>query len=131
MNSLLIYTAGLVFLIRTFGSGISQKSALGTLIVCSVLTFVGLFWLGGPRLGASPLVAFMAATLFGIGKTYFSPTMMGVAVGATAARRRLADVNRGRRRHALGRYRGAGHGRAVIPPLAGLSTSPMKSPLLR
>ena len=74
----LIYTAGLMFLIRTFGSGVSQKSPLGTLIVCSVLTFIGLFWLGGLRLGASPLVAFMAATLFGIGKTYFSPTMMGV-----------------------------------------------------
>jgi MFS family permease len=74
----LIYTAGLMFLIRTFGSGVSQKSPLGTLIVCSLLTFVGLFWLGGLRPGASPLVAFMAATLFGVGKTYFSPTMMGV-----------------------------------------------------
>jgi len=38
----LIYTAGLMFLIRTFGSGVSQKSPLGTLIVCSVLTFLDL-----------------------------------------------------------------------------------------
>jgi predicted MFS family arabinose efflux permease len=74
----LVYTAGLMFLIRTFGSGVSQKSPLGTLIVCSILTFAGLFWLGGLRLGASPVVAFMAATIFGVGKTYFSPTMMGV-----------------------------------------------------
>ena len=43
----LVYTAGLMFLIRTFGSGVSQKSPIGTLIVCSILTFVGLFWLGG------------------------------------------------------------------------------------
>ena len=68
----------LMFVIRTFGSGVSQKSPLGTLIVCSILTFAGLYWLGGLQPGASAVVAFVAATIFGIGKTYFAPTMMGV-----------------------------------------------------
>jgi len=74
----LVFTAGLMFLIRTFGSGISQQSPLGTLITCSVLSFIGLYWLGSLRPGDSAVVAFMAATIFGVGKTYFSPTLMGV-----------------------------------------------------
>jgi hypothetical protein len=74
----LVYTAGLMFLLRTFGSGIAHKSPLGTLIVCSVLTFAGLYWLGGLRPGDSAVVAFIAATIFGVGKTYFWPTMLGV-----------------------------------------------------
>jgi MFS family permease len=74
----LVYTAGLMFVLRTFGSGIAHNSPLGTLVVCSILTGVGLYWLGGLQPGASPVVAFAAATLFGIGKTYFWPTMLGV-----------------------------------------------------
>ena len=74
----LVYTAGLMFVLRTFGSDIAHNSPLGTLVVCSILTGVGLYWLGGLQPGASPLVAFAAATLFGIGKTYFWPTMLGV-----------------------------------------------------
>jgi MFS family permease len=74
----LVYTAGLMFVLRTFGSGIAHNSPLGTLIVCSILTGVGLYWLGGLQPGTSPIVAFAAATLFGIGKTYFWPTMLGV-----------------------------------------------------
>ena len=75
----LIYTAGLMFLLRTFGSNISQKNPLGTTIVCAVLTFTGLYWLGGLQPGGSALVAFTAATIFGIGKTFFIPTMLGLA----------------------------------------------------
>jgi hypothetical protein len=43
-----------------------------------VLTAVGLFWLGSLQPGASPVVAFAAATVFGVGKTFFWPTMLGV-----------------------------------------------------
>ena len=46
--------------------------------MCSLLTAVGLYWLGGLQPGASPVVAFAAATVFGIGKSYFWPTMLGV-----------------------------------------------------
>jgi len=74
----LVYTAGLMFLLRTFGSDIAHKNPLGTLFVCAILTAIGLYWLGGLQAGASPVIAFAAATVFGIGKTYFWPTMIGV-----------------------------------------------------
>jgi len=74
----LVYTAGLMFLLRTFGSGIAHKNPIGTLFVCSILTGVGLYWLGGLKPGTSAVVAFAAATIFGVGKTYFWPTMLGV-----------------------------------------------------
>jgi MFS family permease len=75
----LVYTAGLMFLLRTFGSGVSQRNPIGTTIVCAVLTFIGLYWLGSLRPGDSALLAFTAATVFGIGKTFFVPTMLGLA----------------------------------------------------
>jgi MFS family permease len=74
----LVYTAGLMFLLRTFGSGIAHKNPMGTLLVCSILTGLGLYWLGSLQPGASAVVAFAAATLFGVGKSYFWPTMLGV-----------------------------------------------------
>lgn len=74
----LVYTAGLMFLLRTFGSGIAHKSPIGTLLVCSALTGIGLYWLGSLQPGASAVVAFTAATVFAVGKTYLWPTMLGV-----------------------------------------------------
>jgi MFS family permease len=74
----LVYTAGLMFLLRFFGSSIAHKAPIQTLVVCSVLTAVGLYWLGSLQPGASPIVAFAAATVFGVGKTFFWPTMLGV-----------------------------------------------------
>ena len=75
----LVYTAGLMFLLRTFASGLSQKNPIGTTIVCAVVTCIGLYWLGSLRPGGSALVAFVAATVFGVGKTFFVPTMLGLA----------------------------------------------------
>jgi MFS family permease len=74
----LVYTAGLMFLLRTFGSGIAHRNPIGMLFMCSILTGLGLYWLGGLQSGTSAFVAFAAATLFGIGKSYFWPTMLGV-----------------------------------------------------
>lgn len=74
----LVYTAGVMFILRTYFAGIAHRSPIGTLVVCSVLSAVGLYWLGSLQPGASPVMAFAAATLFGIGKTYFWPTMLGV-----------------------------------------------------
>ena len=74
----LVYTAGLMFLFRTFGSGVAHRSPVATLFVCSILTGVGLYWLGGLQPGTSAIVAFAAATVFGIGKSYFWPTMLGL-----------------------------------------------------
>jgi hypothetical protein len=67
-----------MFALRAWASGISHKSPLGTLIVSSVLTGVGLYWLGGLGKNSGTLVAVIAATLFGIGKTFLWPTMLGV-----------------------------------------------------
>jgi fucose permease len=75
----LVYTAGLMFLLRTFGGDISQKNPIGTTIGCAVLTCAGLYWLGSLQPGTSALVAFVAATVFGVGKTFFVPTMLGLA----------------------------------------------------
>jgi MFS family permease len=75
----LIYTAGLMFVLRFFFGGVAHRfSPFGVLTVCSILCAVGLYWLGGLSAGTSPAVAFMAATIFGIGKTYYWPTMLGV-----------------------------------------------------
>jgi len=75
----LAYTAGLMFLLRTFGSGLAHRSPIATLLVCAGLAGVGLYWLGGLHAGtASALTAFAAATVFGIGKSFLWPTMLGV-----------------------------------------------------
>jgi MFS family permease len=74
----LVYTAGLMFLLRTLGSGIAHRAPIAALLVCSILTGVGLYWLGGLQPGTSAVVAFAAATVFGIGKSFFWPTMIGV-----------------------------------------------------
>lgn len=74
----LVYTAGLMFVLRTYFAGVAHHSPIGTLVVSAVLAAVGLYWLGGLQPGASPVVAIAAATIFGIGKTYFWPTMLGV-----------------------------------------------------
>jgi MFS family permease len=74
----LVYTAGLVFLLRTFGSGIAHTSPIATLLVCSILAGIGLYWLGSLQPGSGIAIAFAAATVFGVGKAFLWPTMLGV-----------------------------------------------------
>jgi len=74
----LVYTAGLMFVIRVWGSAASHKSPLGTLMVSSALAGVGLYWLGSLDTSTSALVALTAATLFGIGAALLWPTMIGM-----------------------------------------------------
>ena len=74
----LVYTAGLMFVIRMWGSAVSHKSPLGTLMVSSALAGIGLYWLGSLDTSTSAVVALTAATIFGIGKTFLWPTMIGV-----------------------------------------------------
>lgn len=74
----LAYTAGLMFLLRTFGGGIAHRSPIATLLVCSALAGLGLYWLGSLQPGTGAGVAFLAAAVFGIGKTFLWPTMLGV-----------------------------------------------------
>jgi len=74
----LVYTAGLMFVIRTYFAEVAHTSPIGTLLVCSILVAIGLFWLGSLQPGSSAVTAFAAATIFGVGKTYLWPTMLGV-----------------------------------------------------
>jgi hypothetical protein len=74
----LVYTGGLMFVLRIWGASITHKSPIVTLIVSSVLTGIGLYWLGGLTEGASAAAALVAATVFGVGKTFLWPTMLGL-----------------------------------------------------
>ncbi len=72
----LVYTSGIMFVLRFFAGPIVLKiSPLGLLFACSVLAVVGLLWLGNSTTG---MAIFWAATIYGIGKTYFWPTALGV-----------------------------------------------------
>jgi MFS family permease len=74
----LVYTAGLMFVLRQFFADVAVRTFTppGLLAICSVFAVVGLFWLSVAF--GSPAMAFVAATLFGIGKTYYWPTMLGI-----------------------------------------------------
>jgi fucose permease len=72
----LIYTSLIMMILRFFaGPIIKAFSPLGLLATCAFLAIVGLFWLST---ASGLFVIFMAATLYGIGKTFFWPTMLGV-----------------------------------------------------
>jgi len=73
---LLVYTSGIMFVLRFFAGPIVHKiSPLGLLFACAVLAMIGLFWLGNSTVGSA---VFIAATIYGVGKTFFWPTMLGV-----------------------------------------------------
>jgi MFS family permease len=74
----LVYTGGLMFVLRMWGSNVTHKSPVMTMIVGSALSAIGLYWLGGLDAGSSAIAALTAATLFGIGKTFLWPTMIGI-----------------------------------------------------
>ncbi len=71
-----IYITLLMFVLRFFAGPIAHKlSPVGMLFVCSILTAGGLYWLSYATNG---VVVFAAATVFGVGITYYWPTMLGV-----------------------------------------------------
>jgi len=73
---LFVYTSGLMFLLRFFAGPIVERiSPLGLLAVSAAFGAVGLTLLGNAE-GAVMCVA--AATIYGIGKTFLWPTMLGV-----------------------------------------------------
>jgi MFS family permease len=74
----LVYTGGLMFVLRMWGSNVTHKSPIVTMIVSALLSAVGLYWLGALDSNSSAAVALTAATLFGIGKTFLWPTMIGI-----------------------------------------------------
>jgi hypothetical protein len=71
-----IYITLLMFILRFFAGPIVHKlSPVGMLFVCSILTAAGLYWLSFATNG---VIAFAAATIFGLGIAYYWPTMLGV-----------------------------------------------------
>jgi MFS family permease len=74
----LVYTSAIMMVLRFFAGPIVHKfSPVGLLILSSALAVAGLFALskcGNAGLGA----IFAAATLYGFGKTFFWPTMLGI-----------------------------------------------------
>ena len=74
--SVLLYTATIMMLLRFFaGPIIHGLSPLGLLAACSLIAAVGLVSLSAATSGIAILAA---ATIYGVGKTFFWPTMLGV-----------------------------------------------------
>ncbi|HSH10110.1 MAG TPA: MFS transporter [Oceanipulchritudo sp.] len=75
----LVYTSAIMVILRFSAGPIVHKlSPLGLLASCALLASVGLTLLS--RTGdAGVLAIFAAATFYGVGKTFFWPTMLGVA----------------------------------------------------
>lgn len=75
----LVYTSAIMMILRFFaGPIVHSLSPIGLLITSSVMAILGLLALS--KTGSAGLGAiFGAATLYGIGKTFFWPTMLGVA----------------------------------------------------
>ena len=69
---ILVYTAGIMFVLRFFGGPLAHRfSPFGLMAIGAALTAVGLYSLGSVSTMAG---AFAAATIFGVGKTYFWPS---------------------------------------------------------
>jgi hypothetical protein len=73
---LFVYTSGLMFALRFFAGPIVEKiSPLGLLALSAIFGATGLTLLGNAQ-GA--LMCIVAATVYGIGKTFLWPTMLAV-----------------------------------------------------
>src|SRR3954468_4838052 len=73
---LFVYTSLLMFVLRFFAGPIVHKiNPLGLLFISAIFGAVGLYWLGTITTVG---VAFAAATVFALGKTFYWPTMLGV-----------------------------------------------------
>jgi hypothetical protein len=74
----LVYTSAIMMVLRFFaGPIVHSLSPIGLLIISSVLAIAGLFALSKCGNSELPMI-FAAATLYGFGKTFFWPTMLGV-----------------------------------------------------
>jgi MFS family permease len=72
----IIYTSAIMFVLRFFAGPITHRtSPLGLLANCAAIAAAGLLWLASAY---TAMGIMLAATLYGIGKTFFWPTMLGV-----------------------------------------------------
>ncbi len=71
-----VYTSGLMFIMRFFAGPLAHRfSPIGMMTGSAVFSALGLYWLSSVD---NPVMAFVAATVFGVGIAYFWPTMLGV-----------------------------------------------------
>ncbi|MFO1023320.1 MAG: MFS transporter [Planctomycetales bacterium] len=74
---ILVYTSGMMFVLRHFAGPIAHRlSPIGMLTCSAILSAVGLYLLS---FATDAVTAFTYATIFGLGIAYFWPTMLGVA----------------------------------------------------
>lgn len=72
---ILVYTSAIMFVLRFFaGPMIHKVSPLGLLAICSVIAALGLYMLSF----SNGLLILAAATIYGVGKSFFWPTMLGL-----------------------------------------------------
>jgi MFS family permease len=71
----LVYTSAIMLILRFFAGDLVHKlSPLGLLAICALLAAAGLVFLSK----STGMMIFAAATLYGVGKSFFWPTMLGV-----------------------------------------------------
>lgn len=82
---LFIYTSAIMFVLRFFAGPIVERiNPVGLLFASAVLGACGLYWLGSittsdaVAAGTAGTAVFLAATIYGVGKTFLWPTMLGV-----------------------------------------------------
>lgn len=74
--ALFIYASSIMFVLRfTAGPIVERINPLGLLCLSTVLGTTGLYLLGGAQTAA---VAWIAVTIYGVGKTFLWPTMLGI-----------------------------------------------------
>jgi MFS family permease len=72
---ILVFTSAIMMILRFFAGPIVHKlSPLGLLATCSAIAMAGLIFLSK----ATGITILVAATMYGIGKTFFWPTMLGI-----------------------------------------------------
>jgi MFS family permease len=74
---ILVYTSFIMFVMRFFAGPIVHRiNPLGLLCTCAAIAVIGLYWIGS--VGGNGWMIFLAASLYGIGKSFFWPTTLGV-----------------------------------------------------
>lgn len=72
---ILVYTSAIMFVLRFFAGPLVHKiTPLGLLAICSAIAAVGLYLLSF----STGMMILIAATVYGLGKTFFWPTMLGI-----------------------------------------------------
>lgn len=72
---LFVYTSALMFVLRFFAGPIVERiNPVGLLLVSAIFGCIGLYWLGS----AAGISIVLAATIYGVGKTFLWPTILGV-----------------------------------------------------